>query len=340
MKAKFTALAAGLTASIPAIHSEATACSIIYEPKPYAEVLAELHRPELLEHVNDASAIYIARMASSEKSSSPLAEDRYDDQLYYPSKYQFSVHEVIKGMDIDTFAYKSKSGDNNFIAIPLYGEEGDIVMDSEASLTLDPLSEAEFRHSSFGFWIRSQLNIGEAAGAGDCLDYVYFEPDADYLFVLDDEGRTQSAERIAGGENDPWLTAVRYVIAQPDAEAVGVTTLKDALSLFSLMQRVKVERCGPSPAISEKILPDGMRKLTEPTKMSWFDEGDDPYIEYPFEESDCLVGMEFLVINFDQWFDLDVTGVIDFTDLAFEKHIVGPRTALFSDVLKWAGYAE
>ncbi|MEQ1932025.1 MAG: hypothetical protein ABL957_16045 [Parvularculaceae bacterium] len=316
----------------------ARACSVFYEPEAYAATLSRLREPRLLNHVRDAAAIYRARVAGHRRSGEPEPPSSHDRSLYFTTEYRFSVVEALKGADVDSFWYRSKRPNKDYLAVPLYSASGNVVVDAKKSpFLVDADAAAKLRHSYFSFWVDDEsLGVGESISPGDCRTYVFFETGVDYLFVLDSEGKTLSAERIAS-DDDAWLAAVRHVAAMPNAEDLGDLTFEALFStLWGSIERMSVARCGRSPKIIQTDLITGEREDHVPRKAFWFDVGEDPYIEFPFNQSDCRKGSSYLAFDFHQWFPIDADDVVDLQGVAFEKRVVGETKIPMNQLTGWA----
>lgn len=314
----------------------ARACSVFYEPKPYEETLAQLREPRLLNHVRDAAAIYVARVAAHRRSGKAEPPDLFDAQTLFATEYRFSVTKVLKGADVDSFWYRPKLP-NDYLAVPLYDADGREIIDAKNPVVLDPDASAQLRHSYFSFWVDDEsLGIGESTTAGDCRTYVFFESGVDYLFVLDNDGKALSAERIVSGD-DAWLAAVRHVVENPDATDLGALTVEALFStLWGSVDRMTVARCGRSPKVVQTNLVTGELENYVPRKAFWFDDGEDPYIEFPFDRSACRKGSSYLRFQYYQWLPIGGDDVVDFRSLAFAKRIVGETRVRVSQIANWA----
>lgn len=321
--------------SASSIHP-ARACSVFYEPKPYEETLVQLREPRLLNHVRDAAAIYVARVAAHRRSGEEEPPDFFDRNPIFTTEYRFTVTKLLKGADIDSFWYRPKLP-NDYLAVPLYDADGRVIIDAKNPVASDSPASAKLRQSYFSFWVDDEtLSIGESLTPGDCRTYVFFESGVDYLFVLDSNGKTLSAERTVS-DDDAWLAAVRYVAENPGATDLGALTIEALFStLWGSIDRMTVARCGRSPKVIQTDLVTGETKNHVPRKAFWFDDGEDPYIEFPFDRSGCRKGSSYLRFQYYQWFPIGGDDVVDLRSLAFAKRIVGETRVRVSQIADWA----
>lgn len=309
--------------------NRALACSIIYEPRPYSEEIDELRRQKLTDLIENASTILLAKVTAHSKANEFLSSDR----LLVPTLYEFAVIEVLKGKDIKGFPYISKDGVDNYVALPLYDSDGIVIVEAENAVVVDSDAFWEDRHSSYSFWSRANPLIGEMISPGDCRDYVYFKPDATYLFMLDAAQKTISAERIPTN-NDLWLAGVRRALSSEGT--FGEITIENIFKdMRPIVERITVTRCGRSPKIVREDLLFNTEEEETPRRAFWFKSGGDPYIEYPFERSTCKRGAVYLTLDYLQWFFVETNGAIDFEDIALELELFGPTIIGLNQVIEW-----
>lgn len=316
--------------------SKAGACSIIAPPEPHSETINQIRSKTHLDLIRGAGSIYIAKLVDTRRTADPVKSSPYWDVERYATDYRLEVIETLYGDPVNEIWYRSNALGDPDLGLPLVNAEGEVTLTKDRGYSADFDQEATERHSAFSFWQGwTRFIVAESISPGDCRNYIFFDPDVEYLVSIDADGKFTSAERVPTVD-DPWLNAVRFAIDNPDTPHLGEITLQSTFREFEPMVEIAtIRRCGRSPKVVRVDQVDGSKEIEEPKKNLRFRRNDDPYTEFPFTRQSCRRHARYLIVGYAQWFRVSPSGLVDLSELAFAKELTGPTKVSVETLLKW-----
>ncbi|WP_417494997.1 hypothetical protein [Maricaulis sp.] len=343
--------------------SEVFACSVLPDNRSYSEHLADRRGPLFAQWVRSAAFIEIAIPVSA----TPMV-DGVPLRHGAEHEYTFTVVERLVGDGPSTYQLLLSSSE--FALGP--DDSGDMQPEYWVERYR---SEAEAVRDHLWDWDAGRLpDIGlQLYGAGDCssvIEFVIGTP----LLVL------RSASGVAMGtvplfeSNEPWLTAVRYLLANPEAAYGRHMSLEEYLRRQNAATVYEVTDCtlplltrrrvmgdvseweiehdevisGPPSALESYLIQTEARfrsywnfsesSLAEGLEYAaemWADVDSARFSEFPFDSDTCHPTARYVRTSWGTYFPIANGGDVDFSGYASQVEITGPLTASLADVIRW-----
>tara|TARA_R110000868_G_scaffold43823_17_gene147081 strand:- start:158 stop:1066 length:909 start_codon:yes stop_codon:yes gene_type:complete len=208
---------------------------------------------------------------------------------------------------------------------------------------------------------------------GDCTTGIKFIIDQPYLVLRDDSGVAMGTEPIFGPDQ-PWLTAVRYLLANPEAAYGRHMSLEEYLRRQNAATVYEVTDCtlplltrrrvmgdvsdweiehdevisGPPSALESYLIQTEARfrsywnfsesSLAEGLEYAaetWADVDSARFSEFPFDSDTCHPTARYVRTSWGTYFPIANGGDVDFSGYASQVEITGPLTASLADVIRW-----
>lgn len=315
-------LAMGLTvgAAVLVMSAEAGACSIIFESRSYETRMAGLRHPGFSEHIGSAHYIDVAIPYAFEPFQAQPSWAREND----PPFGEFIFHSVENLRGNSNSIFRSRVGNDHAISNENAGSRMSIVV-----------RDIQYSNSNARFWDNGYLpgnGIG-LWGPGDCSTVLTFAFGQLHLVLRDSEG-TFLSSRMVASEDDPWLLAVRTLVAEPDrrfgwameleeylrrqenasefivedCQRPRIRRLRTAGTISAWEQEDRAEISGPATDFETHLVEDppwwhAIRDDRDPAEVeidleyyreSWQRLDSQRFNEFPFVAETCSVGDRFL----------------------------------------------
>lgn len=343
--------------------SGAFACSISPDSRSYSERLADRRGPQFAQWVRSAAFIEIAIPVSA----TPMSEGgplRPGSEY----EYEFTIVEQLRGGGARM--YQLLLPESMFAVGP--DEQG--YMQPEY-WTERYRSQAEAASGQLSGWDAAHFpELGIALyEPGDCTTGIKFMIGQPYLVLRDDSGVAMGTEPIFGSDQ-PWLTAVRYLLANPEAAYGRHMSLEEYLRRQSAATLYEVTDCtrpvltrhrvmgdvsdweiehdevisGPPSTLESYLIQTEARfrsywnfsesSLAEGLEYAaetWADVDAARFSEFPFDADTCQADARYIRTSWKTYFPIADGGEVDFAGYASQVEITGPLTASLADVIRW-----
>jgi len=343
--------------------SETFACSYAPDNRSYSERLADRRGPQFAQWVRSAAFIEIAIPVSA----TPMADGR---PLRHGTEHEYTFTIVERLVGDGPGTYQMQLPSTVFALAP--DESGNMQPEYWVERYQ---SEAEAASQHLWDWDAARLpEIGRPLyGAGDCSMAIKFVIGLPQLVLRDVSGVAIGTVPIFGPDQ-PWLTAARYLLANPEAAYGRHMSLEEYLRRQNAATLYEVTDCtrpvltrrrvmgdvsdweiehdetvsGP-PATRESFLAEEEARLRsywnvsesnltgqlESAAAAWGDVDAARFSDFPFDSNTCLMGTRYIRTSRDTYFQIADGEDVDFSGYASQVEVTGPLTASLTDVTRW-----